>query len=166
MAVKNLWSLTAGEALVADELVSHRPDLEVFFPTKDMAVDLIAVKMLDSPTKRKIISIQVKESREYQDGKCWVGINSKYLKRGFKRVDYYIFVLYNLTEKENKLAFKPNYIVVPTKELLKRLKGKRIGRGKGGYDFYFTVKGRQVFEDRDKTKFTYHRFLNNWRIIK
>lgn len=165
-----MWSLDVGEAIVIDKLRQKRKDLEIFIPTKDKAVDLIAIKKLDNPQERKIISIQVKESRQYPDKKFWCEINSKYLEMEYRRVDYYIFVLFNIVQGDTKPVFEESFLIVPTNEILERLEGKRKKVSKKTstetYDFYFRIDEDVIKENRDKKEFYYSKFLNKWDILK
>ena len=56
MPIRNLWSLEPGECIVAEELIK-RLKCDVYFPIRDVGIDLLAVK------GAKHIGIQVKESR-------------------------------------------------------------------------------------------------------
>ena len=58
MAVKNFWALTPSEAIVAWEL--QQRGFHVFFPTKDVGVDLMVLQELNK-ARRRPITIQVKD---------------------------------------------------------------------------------------------------------
>jgi hypothetical protein len=65
MPIKNFWSIEAGEAMVAEAIQKNLPGFEVFFPIKDVGVDLLAVSGVGT-NKARIFSFQVKESRPYE----------------------------------------------------------------------------------------------------
>ena len=65
MPIKNFWSLEPGEAMVAETMRRQLPGWEIFFPVKDIAVDLLAVR--EAGTSRgRMLTIQVKESKAYE----------------------------------------------------------------------------------------------------
>ena len=64
LPVRNLWSLEPGECIVAEEILNKIKDVEVFFPLRDVGVDLLVVK------GKRHVGIQVKESR-YYFSKTW-----------------------------------------------------------------------------------------------
>ena len=43
MPVRNLWSLEPGECLVAEEILNRLKNVEVYFPIRDVGVDLLVV---------------------------------------------------------------------------------------------------------------------------
>ena len=55
LPVRNIWSLEPGECIVAEEIMK-RLKYEVFFPLRDIGIDLLVVK------SNKHVGIQVKES--------------------------------------------------------------------------------------------------------
>lgn len=57
MPIRNMWSLEPGECLTAEKLAKIG---EVFFPLRDVGVDLLVVK------GGKHVRLQVKESRYYR----------------------------------------------------------------------------------------------------
>jgi hypothetical protein len=60
MSVKNIWSLNPAEAVVALEL--QKRGSHIFFPAKDVGIDLLVIKDL-SEKNRRAVTIQVKSSR-------------------------------------------------------------------------------------------------------
>lgn len=56
--IRNVWSLEPGECIVAEEIM-ERLKCEVYFPVRDVGLDLLIVK------GDKHVGIQVKESRYY-----------------------------------------------------------------------------------------------------
>lgn len=58
MPIGNIWSLQPGECLTAEEIMKET-GCDVFFPLKDVGIDLVVVK------DREHVGVQVKESRYY-----------------------------------------------------------------------------------------------------
>ena len=105
MPVRNVWSLEPGECIVAEQIM-ERLKCDVYFPMRDVGVDLLVIK------NDKHVGIQVKESR-YYIGRTWksghVGHSwhqvkkAKFLKnRGI--VDFYIFLTYLPIVREHKIT--------------------------------------------------------------
>lgn len=60
--MRPIFTVHAGEFLVAEHIEKQFKSLNVWVPTKDTGVDLL----LTNPEKRKAISIQVKMSQDYR----------------------------------------------------------------------------------------------------
>ena len=64
MPLRNLWSLNPGELRVAEQLQGKIPGCAVYFPVRDVGLDLLLI------IGDHHYGIQVKESR-YYEGKDW-----------------------------------------------------------------------------------------------
>lgn len=185
--MKNIWSLEPGEVNVTREIRDHLKELEVFFPAKDVGVDLIAVKNLSSPLEnRRVVSMQVKESGEYYTKRGqklgykrgWFTISAKKFHEYIHRVDFYIFVWYRQVSGRKRPRYKTYFIIVPTYELAERIKHKKKGKK---YHFYLSIRiggdENTVLDTRgialknqdieEKKEFRdYSKYLNNWDLIR
>ncbi len=109
MPIRNLWSLECGEVITAEALLKNIKDCEVYFPVRDVGIDLLVVK------DKKPVSIQVKESRYYQRKHSWHCISRK--KFSSKEIiDFYVFLTYlpkygkhKMKKFENKFLIFPNH---------------------------------------------------------
>ena len=132
MTYKNIFSFEPSELHTAKKIVEELgKKYEVYFPIKDKAVDLIVTKNLVDGN-RKIITVQVKGSRMYETGveeglpRFWVRLNRKNLEMYSRKVDFHIFVFYNLIHKTESIPrFKREYIVIPTEDLITKSKNKK-----------------------------------------
>jgi len=186
MAVRNMWSLEPGEVNVAREIRDRLKEFEVFFPIKDIGVDLLAVKNLSSSENRRIVSIQVKESGEYYTRRGqklgykrgWYTLNVKKFYDYIDRVDFYIFVLYRQIPHKKRTRYKTDFVIVPTSELAKRIEHKKKGKRCHFY-LSFKVEGKEgTFIDtrgitlknqeiEEKAPFRdYSKYLNNWDLLR
>lgn len=112
MPIRNLWSLECGEVITAEALLKNIKDCEVYFPVKDVGIDLLVVK------DKKPVSIQVKESRYYQRKHSWHMISSNKFVRDEERVDFYVFLTYLPKYGKHKMSkFENQFIIVPTPNL-------------------------------------------------
>jgi len=158
MTYKNIFSFEPSELHVAEEIAKLSKNYEVFFPVKDVGVDLIVSKNL-SDGHRQVITIQVKASRMFEDSvetglsTFWIKLDPKKLEVFSKKVDYYIFVFYKtIYEKDSIPHFEREYIVIPTKDLIKKSKNKK-GWKKGWLNYYFVLyPNGDIMELRDVNK--------------
>lgn len=172
MPVRNIWSLEPGECIVAEEIMD-KLKCEVYFPVRDVGLDLLVVK------GDKHAGIQVKESRYYMSrrwrsghvGHSWHQIKrAKFLKNRGK-VDFYVFLTYlPLVEKHKISRFENKFLIVPTAELEKRMTVKDPGK-KGVYSFCFHFEGSNVWDERvtvgiDNELTNYTKFLDAWHLIE
>jgi len=166
MPIRNLWSLQPGECLVANEVITTL-DVEVFFPIKDVGIDLLVVR------NKKHIGIQVKESRYYGSGNkahSWHQLSLKKHKNAFGSVDFYIFLTYLPYFGEHKISeFKYVYLIVPYDEIDKRIILKDSGI-RNIYRYYFHFENEFVIDLRTKNTNNnnlkdYGVFLNAWNLI-
>ncbi len=165
--MRNLYALTPGELLVGQEL--EKRGYEVYIPTKDKGIDLLATKVAD------VLTFQVKESRVYlqspgirsRGGPAWTSwtqLTSSELKNAADRnVDLFVFVIHALAEDGNKLKFEPSYVVIPPLDLEERLRRYRPGKDRSVY-WYVDSNGKlwetrgsklgyQGARDRDFTEY-------------
>jgi hypothetical protein len=107
MPIRNLWSLECGEVVTAEALLKNVKGCEVYFPVRDVGIDLLVVK------GKKHVSIQVKESRYYPQRISWHVIFRKKF-RDKERVDFYVFLTYFPKYRE----FENKFIIVPALNLI------------------------------------------------
>lgn len=173
MPVRNLWSFEPGECLVAEE-VSKRLRCEVYFPLRDVGVDLLLVR------GNRHVGIQVKESRYYRSrkwksgdvGHSWHQVKERKFRESKGKVGFYVFVTYEPVEAEHKLRFKPRYLIVPSPELERRMSAKDPG-AKRIYSFCFHFEENRVTDERvkknvdlDDERVNYNPFLEAWDLIE
>ena len=170
MPIRNMWSLKPGEVLTAERLKVEIPGCEIYFPLKDIGVDLLVVR------GNSHVGIQVKESRYYQGGKVqrgtdwhnsWhqvsegnLGLVSSPKK---KAADFFVFLTYLPNIEKTKISsFIERYIIVPLNELCRKVPQKRASRGV--YSFLFMFDGDTVTECREDEQ-DYSEFLETWQLI-
>lgn len=122
--MKPLFTLHAGEFLVDTEIERQFRRVNVWIPAKDTGIDLLASNYDNSKT----VSLQVKFSRDYNDaymrdvalrdgirvGGWWTPTRQQIEN---SRADYWVFVLYGLTNRRTK-----DFIIIRPAELLTRLR--------------------------------------------
>ena len=164
MPIRNMWSLNPGEVLTAEKLREHVPECEVYFPMKDVGVDLLVV------SGNSHVGLQVKESR-YYSGKGWHNswhqVSESNLETGSgnkkKLPDFFVFLTHHTTYEEGrKPSFVERYLVVPLNELLQKIKNKKLSKGK--YSFQFEFRETRVFDTREGED-DYTEFLGKWELI-
>jgi len=136
MTMKNMWSLHADEAIVADRIrKALRKDCEVFFPVNSQLkdVDLIVHNLKNHTTK----TVQVKSSKSWKSyGGEYSGQKVPIEKINPKKVDFFIFSCYfEKITTENRII-DTCCVVIPTKKLLEIVrKNKLIKNGICGFSF-------------------------------
>lgn len=165
MPLRNSWSFNPGELRVAEQLQERISGGAVYFPVRDIGIDLLLVK------GDHHISIQVKESR-YYEGKDWHNswhqVSESNLNPGStsRRVspDYYIFLTHvprvGIT---NQTSFAEMYLVVPTADLRAKAFKKKASSGK--YSFQFSFEEGKVVDNREPLEVDYTKFLDKWDLL-
>lgn len=138
---------------MAQELAKRRPDLKLYFPIKDVGVDLLAVGKNNVP-----ISIQVKESRVYPTGHSWHEIKRKKIKDA----DIFVFISYVPQDGGAKTIFVRDFAVIPRSDLGRLCAQKKTSNGK--YIYYFKQEGRRLLDIRDGRR-DVSKFKSAWRLI-
>ena len=166
MAIKNFWSLQAGEAVVADLIKkSLGKDYQIFLPLNNQLKDLDLI--LINTSTRKLATLQVKESREFNEGEGDGLFIVKKEKVDKKVADFYLFLVYAISKKVHKYEIEPRVLVVPSDVLLEKSKTKKLIKG-GNYYYYFNIREGEAFDDREgqDKKIDYTEFINDFNILK
>jgi len=160
-----MWSLEPGECIVAEEIM-ERLQSEIFFPVRDIGIDLLVVK------GGKHAGIQVKESRYYEhESVSWHQIKREKFVRDKGKVDFYVFLTYLPVYGEYKVSrFEKKFLVVPYSELERRMAVKDAGK-KQIYSFYFHFEGAKAWDERvtvslDNELTDYSEFIDAWHLIE
>lgn len=138
---------------MAERLAVERPDLKLYFPIKDVGVDLLAV-----PVSGRPVSIQVKESRTFDSGSTWHQVREEKLTAA----DVFVFISYVPSDRGGRTVFANEFVVVPQQDLRDLCKRKKAPQGK--YSFYFKRNGESLVESRDG-EIDFSKFLSAWRLI-
>lgn len=152
--MKNFYSLNAGEFFVAQELLRVRKDISLYFPLKDVGVDLLAIKN----NGNKPVRIQVKESRTYINDNSWHQIRENKIQDA----DIFVFISYVQANKNQRSGFDKDYVVIPQADLKQICSKKKCSKGK--YSFYFYSKKGQLLDFRDE-ECDLTRFQSAWNLI-
>jgi hypothetical protein len=153
--------LETGEAVTAEALLENVEGSEVYFPVRDVGVDLLVVR------GSKHVGVQVKESRYYlsaggEAGHSWHQLSVKNLRQ--KGPDFYVFLTYVPRFGERRVrAFENRFVIVPAADLDKLVAGKSSGK-KSVYSFYLSFEGDKVTETRDEPA-DYSLYLDRWDLI-
>jgi hypothetical protein len=179
--MRPLFTVHAGEFIVGEYIERNFPTLDVWIPSKDTGIDLLVTDMKNS----SMVSLQVKLSRDYKSPDArddfdqnlvatgWLSLSHEKLANS--TADLWVFVL---VSHERKM--KPQFIVIPPNELLKRLlaihgKAKNYhfypqvtknkialqGRGLSKEDKKSLASGSFALGDRDLSQ-----FFGNWSALQ
>jgi len=143
--VKPLFTVHAGEFLVAHEIESKFPRVNVWIPAKDTGVDLL----VSDKNNKTTVSLQVKFSRDYLVTHVKDAVSQKELRacgwwtptrqqiEKSPAADYWIFVLVGFANRST------DFIIIKPDELLKRFDAIH-GKGTNKLQSYLwvTQKGR------------------------
>ena len=185
MSIKNFWSLEPGEAMVAEVMQQKLHGWEVFFPIKDVGVDLVAASAIGT-NEARLLTFQVKESKAFERRERdatppntvinWFVLDPAKAQRFQARVNFYIFVCSRYDFARSRKVLVADYVIVPSDELLRRLHSYRNPAEKR-WHLYLCVKQEGRCLDwrgigrknrRGETKRPerdYTRFLNNWKLV-
>ncbi len=135
--MRPLFTVHAGEFLVGSEIERRIRHSAVWVPSKDTGIDLLVT----STRSQRPASLQVKYSRDYSmNERGFVAIGWWTLDREVIRdskADFWVFVLLPFEPKRSLQRTNIEYVILPPRELAKRL--TRIhGRAKR-VDAYFCV---------------------------
>jgi hypothetical protein len=177
--MKPIFTIHAGEYLVAAEIENKLKDVTVWLPSKDTGIDLLLTDKLN----KKTTSLQVKFSKDFNTthtkenlrrnikGTGWWKLNKEKIENS--QADYWVFIIYSLERKTH------DYIIIEPEILLGIF--EKLSKTSKTLHCYFTVttsdrafetrglkkedmaalyKGEYENVDRDVT-----RFLNNWEPI-
>jgi Restriction endonuclease len=177
--MKPIFTIHAGEYLVASEIEGKLKELNVWIPSKDTGIDLLVTSQNNSKTA----SIQVKYSKDFSTtlvkqvfrpnikAAGWWTLNRKKIQTS--NADFWVFILYSL-EKKNC-----DFVIINPKELLQIFdKTSRSNssihcyiwvtnhntvfetRGLSNDDMQMICNNNYASADRDLQK-----YLNNWKPI-
>ena len=173
--MRPIFTIHAGEYLVATEIERAFPNLQIWIPSRDTGVDLLVTDRLQT----KVASLQVKFSKDYL-GAAGSPPSPAVVSTGwwtFQRqkiatspADYWVLVLYQFQSRQF------DFVVVPPGELLARY--DRIASGQASVQSYFTVTAKKrCWETRGLDKASkaavedgtyadpdreFSRYLNKW----
>jgi hypothetical protein len=164
--MKPLFTVHAGEYLVASHIETCYPKWKVWLPAKDTGIDLLVT----NTSNTKSVSLQVKFSKDWNlslsallqrkivASGWWTHLQSKISN---SPADFWVFAIPSFTEHEN------NFIIIPPRELLRRLRNIH-GKGKRIHSYFWVTQSRKCWEARglnnaDKEMIAYDRFRNNTR---
>lgn len=145
--MRPIFTIHAGEYIVADHIERKFKGLRVWIPSKDDGQDLLVTDRVN----KKAISIQVKFSkdfllqnaapflRENLSGWGWWSIDAAKLAKS--EADFWVFAIMDFFSKE------ANYIVIPPKLLLEKFTAIH-GRKKLWQIYIMVTKKGQCFETR------------------
>jgi hypothetical protein len=145
--VKPLFTIHAGEFLVASYVEQRFKDYLVWLPSRDSGVDLL----LTDKDCKKAVSIQVKFSRDFlathmadslRPGlkACgWFTLNPQKLSKS--TVNFWIFVLYPFNQKE------VDFVIAPPSSILDRLTSLH-GKQKTIQTYIWVTKKKRCWEAR------------------
>lgn len=179
--MRPLFTVHAGEFIVGEFIERTFPTLNVWIPSKDTGIDLLVTNKKNSSA----VSFQVKLSRDYKPPEAANDFDRSLIAAGWltlahekiakSTADYWVFVL---VSPERKM--KPQFIVIPPTELLKRL-ATIHGQSKS-YHFYpwvtkdnIALEGRGLLMGDKKALATgalklgprdLSRFLGNWNALQ
>ena len=177
--MKPIFTVHAGEYLVASFIEEKFKNYNVWIPSKDTGIDLLITNF----TNKKTISVQVKFSKD------WTTHTTETLQHGLKScgwwvlnrdklskspADFWIFVLYGLSQESMQ------YVIIRPKELLKKLTSIHGGIKMIQTYLWVTTKDK-CWETRGLKKEEqilvanhsylnksrdFKEYLNNWRAIE
>jgi len=120
--MRPLFTIHTGEFVVGEFIERTHRQLDIWVPAKDTGIDLL---ITGNPNRRPVL-LQVKLSRDYKPAQArtefekmivaagWTTIKSDKLKNS--KADLWVFVLVSYER-----TIQPQFVVIPPKELLKRL---------------------------------------------
>ena len=177
--MKPIFTIHAGEYLVAAEIEKSFKNVTVWLPSKDTGIDLL----LTDKTNKKTTSLQVKFSKDFNTtyvkeylrpdikGTGWWSLNKEKIK--LSKAEFWVFILYSLEKKSN------DYIIIEPKELIEVL--TNLERKEKIIHCYMTVTNKKTaFETRGlsdidiqsicnntytNTKRELTKYLNQWKPI-
>jgi hypothetical protein len=116
--LKPIFTIHAGEYLVAATLENKFPDFNIWLPSKDTGIDLL----LTDKTNTKTVSLQVKFSKDFSTthtkeifrptikGAGWWTLNREKIINS--KADYWVFILYSLQKKTHDfVVIKPTTLL-------------------------------------------------------
>lgn len=149
--MRPLFTIHAGEYLVASEIERRFRRTNVWVPSKDTGVDLLVTDR----RSRRALSLQVKFSKDFlathmepafqkQLRACgwWTIDRSKLAK---SPADYWVFVLQGFANRT------VDFVIVPPRELARRLTSIH-GRDKKVHTYLWVTEGRRCWETRGTRK--------------
>jgi len=188
--LKPIFTIHAGEYLVASHLEENFKGLEIWLPTRDTGVDLLVTNPKSSSQNSiRAVSLQVKFSKDFLGNKgggksAPSSINSKIKAGGWwtfkydkiekSQADLWVLVLYRFSHRDF------DFVVIEPKQLLERY--KKLGYSSGIIQSYIWVtENRQCWETRGLGKAEQEaiadgifkdsvrdlsQFLNNWQPLE
>lgn len=149
--MKPIFTIHAGEYLVAAEIEKSLKGVAVWLPSKDTGIDLL----LTDKTNKKTTSIQVKFSKDFNlthvkehlrpniKGTGWWTLSRDKIEKS--QAEYWIFILYSFEKKAH------DFVIIRPKILLNIFDD--LGRQGERVDCYITVtKNKKIFETRGLSK--------------
>jgi hypothetical protein len=182
--MKPIFSVHAGEYLTGSHIEKKFRHVNVWVPTKDKGIDLL----ISDGANRKTVSLQVKFSKdflvtsgnrkeqEYRNklrASGWWSLNSAKIQQS--RADYWVFVLQGFANKST------DYVVIPPRELLRRLRGIHQRQSKTWHVYLSVTKEGGCWETRDLSKSeklliaedkfsnparNFRKYLNAWKPVE
>jgi hypothetical protein len=179
--MKPMFTVHIGEYLVGDHIERAFPRWNVWVPSKDTGIDLL----VSEPKSRKMVSLQVKFSKDFNPTHSSPLIQGRLLATGWwthdlrkireSPADLWVFVLPSFVEK------RMSFVIIPPAELLRRFtaihgkgtkrihsylrvtKSKRCweARGLTNADQELVAFDRYASEERDFTM-----YLNGWKQLE
>lgn len=166
--MKPMFTVHVGEYLVGEYVERTFPRWNVWLPSKDTGIDLL----VSDSKNRKAVSLQVKFSKDFNPTDKSVLLQSRLLSAGWwthdaakirkSSADFWVFVLPSFVEKQT------SFIVVPPKELLRRLKAIHGTRKRRFHSYLRVTKTKRCWEARglpsaDQELIALDRFTNRQR---
>ncbi|MBU1197039.1 hypothetical protein KJ765_00850 [Candidatus Micrarchaeota archaeon] len=179
MAIKNLWTLTVDEALVVDKFKDtfKKSEHEVFLPANAQLKDIDLIFLNLKRTKAQ--TIQVKGSRTYEPKKnevekfgegsgAWIVLSPETVFNPQNHIDFFIFVLHSFADNTTRKEIKIDYLIIPSKDMMKICKKKKERQG-GKYHFFIWIdnKNKRSFEfnNRGGKTIPLSKYLDNWKFL-
>ena len=183
--MKPLFTVHAGEYLVATEIERRfrkLPTLDVWVPSMDRGIDLLVT----NPATQKMVSLQVKFSKDFTQNQKWGTLERSFKSTGFWKhsrdklrespADRCVFVLPSFEYKDN------SFVLIPPKELLRRLSIIHTEHTATIYSYFWITRGNKgkCWETRGASKDEkqamingeyplekrdFSSFLNNWDLM-
>lgn len=141
-----------------------------FFPVNSQLkdVDLIVYNLKNGKAK----TIQVKGSRTYENkGEyySWNKVKKNSILNPSNKVDFFIFVIHLPKITKIKRQIGQAYLVIPIKELKKKVKQKKLRKGNDYYfEFLIDEAKKQAWDYNNPkdTEIDFSSHLNNFEILK